>query len=1315
MTGLKEGRYTVNVTYLGNDHYYGAFASANFTVAAVRLNITGTGNETIVNVTITDNSNGTLVMTINGTDYPAQIVNGTGTVELGNLTPGVHDAVITYTDTDGVTSVINATVEVPKWDTAVDMEVIEAINGTTIVVTSEPATDGLVLVNVDGVGYYVNMTNGTAKFILSDLAVGNHTATVAFMGNDLYNNVTVTKEFTTDEAIVLNVTGTGSETLVNVTVPGNNTNGTVIIRINGTDYNATVINGTAVVNLTDVAPGTYNATIIYIDGNNKTSELNTTITVPKWTADVDVTVAEAVEGVGTTIVVTIDPATDGIVLVNVDGEGYYVNMTNGSATITIKDLAAGNHTAVVTFQGNDKYNEVTKTVDFTVDEGFKLEVNGTGNGTVIEVKVPGNATNGTVTIVINGTNYTADVINGTAVINLTNVTPGIHNATVIYVGGNNKTSEINTTIAVPKWKAQVNATGVDIIEGFDEVISIKLSTKDATGLVLVEVDGVGYYVNVTDGVINLTVPGLKSGKYTADVTYLGNNYYDVSTAKASFNVGKAIETSVNGTGNSSVIRINLGNDTNGTVTIIIDGKNYTGNVTNGTAVIDLSDVTPGVHNATIIFVDGNNRTSVMNTTITIPKWDAKVNATAVDIRQGDTETITIHVSPVNATGVVLVDIAGKGYYVNLTDGKAVLEVENLKAGTYDVTVTYMGDKYYNNATNVTSFRVSNAIQISTNGTGNNTDIVIELPENTTGNVTVIIDGKVYNVTTDANGTVVIPLNNVTPGEHNITVIYVDANGTESVVNDTFTVTLYDTPITIDVSDIYVTDTLVVTVTVPDAIEGEVTIEIDGVIHTKKPQNGKAVFEITDLLAGNKTVTASYAGDSIYGFNATTAEFNVFKRDAPISVTVDSLAAGKANITVTLPANATGYVIVKVANMEYGINLTNTNSVVVPIKSTGDYTADVTYLGDYQYLGNATAKGFSAKGPSQSGVSVEVEDTPVGQDMVVKVTVPDDATGNVTVMVDGKPVTVTNVTGGDNYIKVPGVKEGTHEVEVIYSGDSQHDPVKVTKEVTVFKSVIAESSMTRGWNSPYDFKAEFLDSQGHVLADTVVKFTVNGKTYNVKTDKQGIAYLTASKLGVGSYDVTVYNPITGETVKSKVNIVKRLINNKDITMDFVDGTYYKVTAIGDDGKPVGKGEVVGIHVNGRDYVAITDANGLAKLKINLNPKTYTITAQYANYKVSNKLVVKQTLKLVKKTITIKKSASSIKLKATLKWTNGKAIKGKKIVFKFKGKQYTAKTNSKGIAQVTIKKSVINKLKKGKSYKFSAKYITNYVYGNVKVSK
>ena len=345
--------------------------------------------------------------------------------------------------------------------------------------------------------------------------------------------------------------------------------------------------------------------------------------------------------------------------------------------------------------------------------------------------------------------------------------------------------------------------------------------------------------------------------------------------------------------------------------------------------------------------------------------------------------------------------------------------------------------------------------------------------------------------------------------------------------------------------------------------------------------------------------------------------------------------------------------------------------------------------------------------------MEVNDTPEGKDIDVKVTVPEGSSGEVAVTVDNVTQTVP-VKSGENTITVPGVSEGEHEVKVVYTDNETGQTKTITKTITVFKSINAEKDLTRGWNSPYDYKAEFLDNEGHVLKDTEVQFIVNNQTYTVKTDSQGIAYLS-EVFDVGEYNITMVNPVTGATETATTTIVKRLIDNHDITMDFADGHEYVVRAIGDDGKPVGEGEVVAFRVNNVNYVGITDSDGYARLKINLNPKTYTMVAQYRAFKVSNTIVVKQTLKLVKKNIKVKKSANSFKIKATLKWTNGKAISGKQLTIKFNGKTYKVKTNSKGLAQVTIKKSVIKKLKAGKKYTYTVKYLTNSVKGTVKVTK
>ena len=87
---------------------------------------------------------------------------------------------------------------------------------------------------------------------------------------------------------------------------------------------------------------------------------------------------------------------------------------------------------------------------------------------------------------------------------------------------------------------------------------------------------------------------------------------------------------------------------------------------------------------------------------------------------------------------------------------------------------------------------------------------------------------------------------------------------------------------------------------------------------------------------------------------------------------------------------------------------------------------------------------------------------------------------------------------------------------------------------------------------------------------------------------------------------------------------------------------------------------------------------------------------------------------KKTVTVKKSAKKLVLKATLK--KGKtALKSKVVKFKVNGKTYNAKTSKKGIAQITIQKSVINKLKAGKNYSVKVSYLSDVIKTTLKVKK
>ena len=80
---------------------------------------------------------------------------------------------------------------------------------------------------------------------------------------------------------------------------------------------------------------------------------------------------------------------------------------------------------------------------------------------------------------------------------------------------------------------------------------------------------------------------------------------------------------------------------------------------------------------------------------------------------------------------------------------------------------------------------------------------------------------------------------------------------------------------------------------------------------------------------------------------------------------------------------------------------------------------------------------------------------------------------------------------------------------------------------------------------------------------------------------------------------------------------------------------------------------------------------------------------------SKCTFKNTLTL--KAVKVKRSAKKLVLTAKFK-KGSKIYKNKKLTFKFGLSTYTAKTNSKGIAKVTISSGVLKKLKFGDTVKY-----------------
>jgi hypothetical protein len=187
----------------------------------------------------------------------------------------------------------------------------------------------------------------------------------------------------------------------------------------------------------------------------------------------------------------------------------------------------------------------------------------------------------------------------------------------------------------------------------------------------------------------------------------------------------------------------------------------------------------------------------------------------------------------------------------------------------------------------------------------------------------------------------------------------------------------------------------------------------------------------------------------------------------------------------------------------------------------------------------------------------------------------------------------------------------------------------------------------------------------------------------------------------------------EEYEIEVKSVKPRIIAKNVEMMYMDGTTFKVTVYGTNGKLATEDEYVEVKIGKEVYDIYTNRHGVATLKLKMLPGKYTVTTDYEDTIVKSTLVIKPVL--VFKKVKVKKSAKKLVLKATLKKVKGKYLRGKLITFKFKGKKFKVKTNKKGVAKVKIKKSLLKKLKVGKKVKYQATYLKHTIKRTSKVKK
>ena len=1411
---LDAGDYTISAVFAGNDKYLPGVSNALLTVSkadpALNVLISDVGYDGVFNINVALTGvdaiglNGNVIVTVNNKNYSVNIVNGKGTAVGVKLAAGTYDFTAAWAGNDNYNAVGDSgKFSVAKVDSIIDVAVKDINVGEDAVISVKLLSDatGSVTVTVNGKDYTETVVNGVANVKVADLKAGTYDVAVKYSGDNNYNAAVATSSFTVSKVdstmdVTVNDIVFGGDLTVDVVLPGDAT-GEVVITVNGVDYHVAIENGKATGTISGLAAGDYTVAIKYVGDDKYTGvEVAENVNVAKAQPVLGVVIADVDYGNGFVIEATLTGVNgaplSGNVIVTVAGKEYTVKVTDGKGIATGDKLAAGTYAFAAVWAGDDNYNIVTENGDFKVnkiDSAIDVAVSDikVGEDAVISVKLASDAT-GEVVITVNGEDYTAAIENGVASVTVSDLKAGDYTVAVKYTGDNNYNEATGSAeFSVLKITPEMDVTVEDIVFGEDLIVNAVLPV-DATGEVVITVNGVDYHVAIENGEASVTVSGLEAGDYTVAVKYAGDDNYNAAEVTKGVNVAKAnpaLNVIIDSVDYGNVFTINavltgVNNaplDTN--IIVTVNGKNYIVAIVNGKGTFHADKLAAGSYNFNARFAGSNNYNEVSDSgKFNVYKVDSAIGITVKDINVGEDAVITVKLFS-DATGELTVTVNGKDYTANVVNGRATVSVSDLKAGNYDVVAKYSGDNNYNAAVATSSFTVSkvdSTMDVTVNDIVFGGDLTVDavLPDDATGEVIITVDGTSYTAgINDGKATQVVK--DLTAGSHVVVVKYAgDDKYTAVEIAKGVNVAKAQPVLGVVIADVDYGNGFVIEATLTGVnsapLSGNVIVTVNGKEYTVKVTDGKGIATGDKLAAGTYAFAAVWAGDDNYNIVTENGDFKVNKIDSSVVVNVNNIKVGEdAVISVKLASDATGEVVITVNGEDYTAAIENGKAVkTISGLKADDYTVTVKYAGDNNYNEATADAEFSVSKISDYNMDISVPEIKEGVNSTISVDLPKDATGTVTVEIDGKKYTANVIDGTANVI-VSGLSAGDYNITTVYSGDAKYDsmtkkgnvtvipninvnldvsdvemfyhdgtrliakltdfqgkpivnatiyfsingviyakttdangtasmglnldsnvyPVTVTYNgsasyskisknitVTINSSIIADD-LVKMYQNATRFYAKFMGSDGKVLANTQVKFNINGVFYTKTTNNDGVADL-GIMLRPGTYILTAYNPVTGEQQGFNIT-VKSLIVQNDLTKYYMNASKFQATIYDKNGS-LAVNKNVTFNINGVFYTRTTDENGVVSLGISLRPGEYVITTMYEGLDLGNTVTVLPTL--VTSDLNMTYGDGSNFTAQTLDG-QGNPLANQNVSFNVNGVFYHKVTDDNGFASLTIR--------------------------------
>ena len=469
--------------------------------------------------------------------------------------------------------------------------------------------------------------------------------------------------------------------------------------------------------------------------------------------------------------------------------------------------------------------------------------------------------------------------------------------------------------------------------------------------------------------------------------------------------------------------------------------------------------------------------------------------------------------------------------------------------------------------------------------------------------------------------------------------------------------------------------------------GEVIFSINGTNYTAGVVDGVAKISVYFDEVGDYVISANYKNNGLYNGSFVQKTVSVTKTDVNLTAYIGDIVYGEnpivnINLTSVAGVNVTGDVVLTISGKKYIVNVVNALAVfeIPEMLDAGEYHIDVSYLGSEKYNAADGAADFTvAKKEITMNVTIDKD----YRDITVNVNLSEKLDGNLTVLVNNTPYTLS-YTNGTGSLIFKNLTYGNYTISAVFTKDN-YQTVNVSENVEInsIKTVLEAENVVMYYKDGTRFAVVLRDIYGNPLANMDVIISINGRDYVKQSDENGTASLG---LNLESKNYTVVTTFGGNSKyfgtrsNNTVSILSTLLS-KDIVKYYRNGTQFYATVLDFKGNPLANTTVM-FNINGVFYNKTTDENGTAKLNIWLRPGKYIITIfnLVTGEQAGNNVTVLS--KIVENYDLVKYYKNASKFSVKILDSQGYPVEGTIVTFNINGVFYYKETDANGIASLAI---------------------------------